>query len=287
MDRVTHGLADLTEEISVEPHKLGHGLGQIECQHLMRRLSKRVGVPARHSHHSDLASPNLAWQGSPRSSLTRRLKARRPWVSRLVSVVMMGGSAYIRYQICPTVWAYPSTYSMIEFHYGGPCFSNEPSGLQIKTRVRASVLSHYSSSHFAPQDLKTTISQSVLKIFAMGRIIVCCLPPLPVSARMLLHSRDSPGGSAQPQVPKKPRPFGSPRHSRYFRTDSGGRAGPGAFWPSPKTRRMSSQMYYWIVIYVGNVSVYSLPHRAPNADSREESFTPRSRRPTCTPIQWR
>ena len=31
---------------------------KIECQHLIRRLSKRVGVPARRSHvHSD----QLAW----------------------------------------------------------------------------------------------------------------------------------------------------------------------------------------------------------------------------------
>lgn len=50
-ESITHGLANLPEEMSVEPCDLSHGLGQIECQYLMWRFSKRVDAPARLSHH--------------------------------------------------------------------------------------------------------------------------------------------------------------------------------------------------------------------------------------------
>lgn len=117
----THGLANLAEEMSVEPRDLSHGPGEIECQHQRWRFSKRVDVPACLFHYSD-HPPIFNARLETHGRITRKPKARRPWVLAEVD------------HIAPAPLDLTDSEEVSKrihhgrFHQGGPCFSNEPVG---------------------------------------------------------------------------------------------------------------------------------------------------------------
>jgi hypothetical protein len=169
----THRFANLAKKISVESRGLGHGSGQVVRQHPRRRLSKRVFF-----HHPDHLTRLKA-----RGQITRRFKAKRPWLLAGIGRTM-GGSA----KLLPD----PSDDGDVSkqlgrdrFHHGGPCSSTEPSGSPIKARGRGFVflqplITHFSRS-LGPQDNKFTTSSR-----STPWDVSVCLPQLPVPARMLL-----------------------------------------------------------------------------------------------------
>ena len=86
--------------MSVEPRDLGHGSGQIDCQHpRWRGISPNASAPrpADFFHHSD-QSLNLM---KPAVAITHRLKARRPWVLAEITCIMAGSAIFTTRSVRP------------------------------------------------------------------------------------------------------------------------------------------------------------------------------------------